>query len=149
VVSAITILCGPPCSGKTTYAREHAVAGDVVLDYDELMAELSGMPLYYQPFSLRGEAERVFQERAAAMRQGWIIRSAPRKEQRGYLRELYHARSLVLIVPAAICIARLELTGRPADVKLRQREYVYEWHRQYTPSTSPEERMEVSLEVRR
>lgn len=30
----ITVVTGPPCSGKSTYVREHARPGDVVIDFD-------------------------------------------------------------------------------------------------------------------
>lgn len=32
----ITVVTGPPCSGKTTYVREHRTWDDVVLDFDVL-----------------------------------------------------------------------------------------------------------------
>lgn len=28
------VICGPPCSGKSTYVREHAEDGDLLVDYD-------------------------------------------------------------------------------------------------------------------
>lgn len=36
----LTVITGPPCSGKTTYARQHAVPGDVVIDFDDLAQAL-------------------------------------------------------------------------------------------------------------
>lgn len=39
----ITVVTGPPCSGKTTYVREHASPGDVVVDLDAL-AQALGSP---------------------------------------------------------------------------------------------------------
>lgn len=35
------IVTGPPCSGKTTWVRRHATAGDITIDYDELAAALT------------------------------------------------------------------------------------------------------------
>lgn len=37
------VIWGAPCSGKTTYVREHAVAGDVICDYDALYQAISGL----------------------------------------------------------------------------------------------------------
>lgn len=37
----ITVITGPPCSGKSTYARTHAQPGDIVIDFD-LMAQAFG-----------------------------------------------------------------------------------------------------------
>ncbi|EHK80860.1 hypothetical protein [Rhodococcus pyridinivorans] len=36
----ITVVSGAPCSGKTTYVRENAGAGDIVIDFDTLAVAL-------------------------------------------------------------------------------------------------------------
>lgn len=36
----LTVITGPPCAGKTRYAREHAAPGDLVIDFDALAAAL-------------------------------------------------------------------------------------------------------------
>lgn len=40
------VICGPPNSGKTTYVREHASAGDLVFDWDAVAAAVTagGVP---------------------------------------------------------------------------------------------------------
>lgn len=38
------LVCGPPASGKSTYVRQHAAHGDLVIDLDDL-AEKFGKPL--------------------------------------------------------------------------------------------------------
>jgi hypothetical protein len=40
----LTVVTGPPCSGKSTYVRTHAVGGDIVIDFDELAVAL-GSPV--------------------------------------------------------------------------------------------------------
>ena len=32
----LTVVTGPPCSGKSTYVRTHSVPGDIVIDFDTL-----------------------------------------------------------------------------------------------------------------
>lgn len=39
----ITVVTGAPCSGKTTYVRNHAAVGDIVIDFDT-MAQAFGSP---------------------------------------------------------------------------------------------------------
>lgn len=39
----LIVITGPPCAGKSTYAREHAGAGDVILDLDTI-AHALGYP---------------------------------------------------------------------------------------------------------
>jgi hypothetical protein len=40
----LTVITGPHCSGKSTYARQHAVPGDIVIDFD-LIAQALGSPV--------------------------------------------------------------------------------------------------------
>lgn len=40
----LTVVMGAPCSGKSTYVREHAQPGDVVIDFD-VMAQALGSPV--------------------------------------------------------------------------------------------------------
>lgn len=39
----LTVVTGPPCSGKTTYVQQHAMPGDIVIDFD-LIAQALGSP---------------------------------------------------------------------------------------------------------
>jgi predicted kinase len=39
----LTIITGPPCSGKSTYARQHALPGDIIIDFDTI-AQALGSP---------------------------------------------------------------------------------------------------------
>ena len=39
----LTVVTGPPCSGKSTYVRQHARPGDIVIDFDTL-AQALGSP---------------------------------------------------------------------------------------------------------
>jgi hypothetical protein len=36
----LTVITGPPCAGKTTYARQHALPGDIIIDFDEIAMAL-------------------------------------------------------------------------------------------------------------
>ena len=36
------LVAGPPCGGKSTYATEHAVPGDLVLDFDDIVERITG-----------------------------------------------------------------------------------------------------------
>lgn len=41
----LTVISGPPCSGKSTYLRNHTQPGDIVIDFDTLAQALgSGTP---------------------------------------------------------------------------------------------------------
>lgn len=38
----VTVVCGAPGSGKTSYCREHAGPSDLVIDLDDILREVSG-----------------------------------------------------------------------------------------------------------
>lgn len=44
IQNMLTIVTGPPCSGKSVYVREHAQPGDIVIDFDTIAAAL-GSPV--------------------------------------------------------------------------------------------------------
>jgi hypothetical protein len=125
------IVSGPPCSGKTTFAELHRLPGDEVLDYDQVHAELTGLPLYVHLESEIARTVHIFGSRAVAMRQGWIIRSAPSAAARKATREAHSARSIVLEVWPGECLERLERTDRPDIAKARLRIYIDDWWKRY------------------
>lgn len=63
----ITVVAGPPCAGKSTYIRQRAVHGDVVIDMDRLASALGAVNVERQdhPASVRYVAKAA---RAAAIR---------------------------------------------------------------------------------
>ncbi len=82
---AVTLVCGPPCAGKTTYVRGRARPGEVVLDADTL-----------------GEAEmRRGIDRVAAMADGvaWVIRCAPGPDERARLAVQLGATDVIVLRP--------------------------------------------------
>lgn len=78
------LVAGPPCAGKTTYVREHADDGDLVLDQDAI-------------------GPRAMQRGIAALgretRDVWIIRCAPGPEQRARLAHALGADRVELLLP--------------------------------------------------
>lgn len=126
------IIAGAPCSGKTTFAAAHALPGDEILDYDVVHAELTGLPLYVHDESQISRTVDEFGGRARAMRQGWIIRTAPTASARTASREAMQARSIVLEVEPAECLARLERSTRPEAAKSRLRSVIEEWWSRYS-----------------
>lgn len=39
----LTVITGAPCAGKSTYARQHAMPGDIIIDFDAI-AQALGSP---------------------------------------------------------------------------------------------------------
>ncbi|MEX0755687.1 MAG: AAA family ATPase [Actinomycetota bacterium] len=126
----LTLIAGPPCSGKTTLAREQA--GDTpVIDFDDVYQQISGLERYE-----RGSA-MVDERASSAFRQaiddliledcnGWIVQSAPRRWQPQTLRRAGVAHTIVLMVPPEVCLERVRLERPP-----RWERWVFDWFRDY------------------
>ena len=80
----LTVVTGPPCGGKSTYAREHARTGDIVIDFDAI-AQALGSPVTHgheKPVSEVAAAAwstailRALDEHARGARV-WIVDSSP------------------------------------------------------------------------
>lgn len=50
----IVFVWGPPCSGKTTMVKDLMRDGDILYDYDALLAALTGKAEHAQPISQSG-----------------------------------------------------------------------------------------------
>jgi hypothetical protein len=116
----LTVVTGPPCAGKTTYVRQHALPGDTVIDFDAL-AQALGSPVghgHEPPIAETAGAawsaairEAIRQHRAGAV--AWVIDSRPTAHRR----EQYAAagvRTVNLTATAAELHRRADADGRPA-----------------------------------
>ena len=117
----LTVITGPPCSGKTTYVAQHAKPGHITVDFDTL-AQALGSPVTH------GHARPVWKvaidARDAAItaaigrhRQGataWIIDSRPTPAARRRYLEA-GARIVDLTAPAEELHRRADQAGRPPE----------------------------------
>jgi uncharacterized protein len=108
----LTVVTGPPCSGKSTYVREHAAAGDIVVDFD-VIAQALGSPVSHG----HGDFHRrvTFAARDAAIRESlalhrrgavvWVVDSRPSAPRRRQY-NVAHARFVNLSATAEELHAR-------------------------------------------
>lgn len=91
-VVMLTVVTGPPCSGKTTYVRQYALPGDVIIDLDAI-AQALGSPVTHDHEP--GIRKVALEARAAAIKmaisrhqhhgaRAWIIESAPDQARRSW-----------------------------------------------------------------
>lgn len=93
-VGRVTVVCGPPCGGKTTHVDQHAAPGDVVIDYDRLAVALQapGADSHDHPPAVRRAAAAARSAAtAAAVAAGsgatvWLIDAIPTARRRGSYR---------------------------------------------------------------
>jgi len=109
----ITVLTGPPCGGKSTYIRERAQQGDVIIDLDRIALALTveGIPDHSAP-------EHVMQvaisARSGAIRRAlrlgkvadvWIIHTAPKPQDMAAYRAV-GATVLTIDPGMSVCLDR-------------------------------------------
>jgi hypothetical protein len=146
-VLPLTIVCGPPASGKTTYVREQAGVGDVVIDLDEIRSRLSGLPWYaaderwLQPaleernklLRALGNADDPRTRAAhAAQARAWFLVGAPNAgDRRVWRSQLRPAHVVVLETPGHVCAQRIDADQRRAAVAEEQKRAVRDWWASY------------------
>lgn len=118
----ITIVMGPPASGKTTYVREHAGLKDLVIDLDEIARALMPAPLddrtHVYPEHVRHVAigaRAAAIERATRLVNGchvWIIHAIPSGDDLAQYRMLRY--ELITIDPGRTIVEQRVRDERPA-----------------------------------
>ena len=141
----VTIVCGPPGSGKTTLVGERAGDRDIILDLDEIKAEISGLPLYRAGAEWLERALTERNRRLATLahltgdRRAWFIVGAPRAAERKTWKRLLRADAVeVLPVSPGECSRRIESDPRRADQLGRWDKLIDDWWRAYRLSWTPD-----------
>lgn len=113
----VTVVCGPPGSGKSSYVRERARDGDLVLDLDLVAHALTpgayrAQDVHVTPgthlrFALACRSAVLAELERPNSPTAWIIVGGAGSEERERFRVRYRAEVVVLEVPAAECLSRL------------------------------------------
>lgn len=126
------LIAGPPCGGKSTYARKHAKAGQAILDFDDIVEEISG-DRYNRSPDVVAAARKEWGLRLPSS--DWVIWSAPRQRDRGNFRNQFDATVLVVWATEGECLLRA--AARPPSWQPAIRR----WFMQWEPSRSGREQL--------
>jgi AAA domain-containing protein len=136
----VTLVCGPPCAGKTTWVADHAKPGDTVLDID-VLAKLCGSNRehvhegrHYR--AAQAEFDQLCDVVFASTATAWVIRGAPEADKRRALADRINATRVVVLLPSenvlhARALQRDDAEPETAGDTLRA---ITRWHRRYTPA---------------
>ena len=121
----IHVIIGAPCAGKSTYVRENAKSGDVIVDYDSL-AKALGAEGHLPDGDIK---QAAFRARKAAIEycvetkcEAWIIHTSPTDEQR----ETYEkagAEFIEMDTDMDTCLQRAIDDERPPETEQIIRDY--------------------------
>jgi hypothetical protein len=130
----VKLVCGPPAAGKSTYVKQHARPGDIVIDLDSIAREY-GFTRYRPP----GVAGILLQDRndrlvalayEPAERMAWVIITAPSRSLRTWwcqMLGIQHEDLIVLVPPRDELHRRIMADPDRAQVRKHQLELVAKW----------------------
>jgi 5-methylcytosine-specific restriction endonuclease McrA len=141
----IHLVCGPPASGKSTFVREHAGPGDLVLDLDDIIAEIAGRPVWDNSERLQHWLSAALAERNRKLdrlstppepcSQAWLIVSEPYATWRSWWRKtLGPGNTYVLLTPLHICRQRIATDRERAIAAEKRSGVAWAWWKRYIPS---------------
>lgn len=130
----VRLVGGPPGCGKSTYVAAHRTPGDLVIDLDEIAAELSGLPIYRAEKSVwlalaLEERNRRLRALASeeAKRVAWVIVSAPGLQWGWWRRALRPTVAHSCWVAQSVCEARIRADPRRQHDLARHLTACAEW----------------------
>ncbi len=136
----VTLVCGPPCGGKTRFVGQHAGTGDVIVCTDRLARD-AGSPNAHEHHPRFYDAARPAFQRLVDEVGGrddvkaWVIRCAPTRHERALLAVRLRATRTVLLVPTLqVALGRAHRSGRDPRIVGA----IHHWYRRYEPARGDE-----------
>lgn len=136
-MTKVTVVCGPPGSGKTTYVRERVRWGDLIIDLDAIYVAIGGQGDHQHaigllPFALavRDALYRKLESSAVDVRHAWVVTSGAKQAARDALRQRLGAHVVVLETGPNECARRIHSDDSRGS-KDAQVELVQTWWREY------------------
>lgn len=137
----LTIVCGPPASGKSTYVGERAASDDLVIDLDTIAWRMAGAsgPLHgWDRERWLGPAMRERNNLLGALSKrppwaaAWLTLSEANADRRQWWADKMRPREIVVLeTPPDVCMARV----RADESRNRDRTYdaITRWWAAYRP----------------
>lgn len=138
----VYIVYGPPCSGKTSYVRNVAQRGDLIVDVDMLFYAVSGMKMYDKPnnlkqnvFGMRDLLIDNIRTRYGKWHNAFVIGGYPHKIDRDELKRKLNAKVIYIEADKDECLARAHAERGVFGEEWAG--YVARWFEEFEPDTPP------------
>lgn len=122
---------GAPCSGKSTFVRQHAVAGDIICDIDRIWQCVSGQPSYIKPseikdnvFQLRDALLDIIVTRAGKWGTAWVVEGGALQAARTRRIEALGAEEIYIDTSQDECLKRLANDEERKPVQEQWKQYI-------------------------
>lgn len=110
----VYLVCGSPCSGKSTYVKEHFNAGDIVCDVDRLYSALCYNEEHQSELYAQETASALYdnlldmiRDRVGHWKNAYVISLANTDEKISQMKERVHADEVIMLdTPFEVCIER-------------------------------------------
>lgn len=129
----VYLVYGSPLSGKTTFVKDAAGAGDLIVDMDSIWQCISGQERYVKPgrlnsiaFGMRDYLIDCIKMRKGKWNNAYLIGGYPFIGERERLCNTLGAREVFLDVSKEECYARLEKINDARD-KAEWKKYIDDW----------------------
>lgn len=126
-IADLTLVWGPPCSGKTTHVATHKQPGDIVIDYDAIAVALGSPSSHDHPAAMRPIIVAAW---LAALHEAerqpvrmWLIKGFPTPAERKRA-----TRTVLLDTPRAECEDRARHLRPGTWLPL-----IADWYTRYSP----------------
>lgn len=132
----VFVVYGSPLSGKTTYVKEIAEEGDLIVDMDSIWQCISGCDRYVKPnrlksvaFSVRDNLLEAVKYRKGKWLNAYVIGGYPFKAERERVSSVLGAREILISTTKEECLQRLY---NSEDRNTEEWEkYINDWWLQY------------------
>lgn len=137
----LVMVCGPPGAGKSSYIRERMVDGDILIDIDAILTELSGTQARTQARRDRHLMDAFIErnKRLAGLAtakppaRAWFPVTAAGPSVRAcWAEQLKPAAVVVMETPVETCIARIKAAPDRAETAPNMIQGVHTWWDRYS-----------------
>lgn len=102
----LTIVCGPPASGKNWYVKQRATLDDQIIDLDQIVCSISDKPFTHQwdrelwlDMAIRGRNAMLGNlSKRRSFSAAWLILSEPRAQHRQWWADKLQPKAIVVVV---------------------------------------------------